>query len=74
MAELDPEEQTNLLIAMGDYLHKMHEITFEFPGYLSSLSGPTEPPDPNGWSAKTRETNACDIVICQIWKPFSFVF
>lgn len=64
MAEENQEAGSRLLIAVGDYLRKMHEITFQFPGYLSSLSGPTEPPDPNGWqhrcwSAKAREAFAC---------------
>jgi aminoglycoside phosphotransferase (APT) family kinase protein len=61
----DREEQSNLLIAVGNYLKRMHEITFEFPGYLSTLSGPTEPPDPNGWqhrcwSAQVREAGAAN--------------
>jgi len=64
MNEGNREEQSALFVAIGDYLRKMHEITFEFPGYLSTLSGPTEPPDPNGWqhrcwSAQARESDAC---------------
>jgi aminoglycoside phosphotransferase (APT) family kinase protein len=63
LMEADREMQFALLTAVGDYLRQMHQITFEFPGYLSALSGPPEPPDPIGWqhrcwSAKTREAEA----------------
>jgi len=65
VTEANREEQSALLIAVGNYIRKMHEITFEFPGYLSTLSGPTEVPNPNDWqhrcwSAKTREAIACN--------------
>ncbi|MCI0554528.1 MAG: phosphotransferase [Anaerolineae bacterium] len=63
MSEANREEQSALLIAIGDTIRKMHEINFAFAGYLSTLSGPMEPPDANGWqhrcwSATVRETNA----------------
>jgi Ser/Thr protein kinase RdoA (MazF antagonist) len=64
LREADRAEQSLLLMAVGDYLRQMHEITFAFAGYLSTLSGPSAPPDPAGWqhrcwSAKTRQAEAC---------------
>lgn len=64
-AEANQESQSILLIAVGDYMRRMHAISFEFPGYLSKVSGPMEPPNPNAWqhrcwSAKAREANACN--------------
>jgi aminoglycoside phosphotransferase (APT) family kinase protein len=63
LMEADRETQFTLLTVVGDYLRQMHKITFGFPGYLSTLSGPTESPDPAGWqhrcwSAKTRQAEA----------------
>jgi Ser/Thr protein kinase RdoA (MazF antagonist) len=64
LREADQETLFTLLTLVGDYLRQMHKITFEFPGYLSTLSGPPEPPKPGEWqhrcwSAKTREVEAC---------------
>ena len=39
----------NLLRTVGDYLRQMHDITFAFPGYLSTLAGPEKPPSPSDW-------------------------
>lgn len=63
LMEADQETLNTLLTVVGDYLRQMHKITFEFPGYLGTLSGPPGPPDPSGWqhrcwSAKTREVEA----------------
>ena len=63
LMEADQKTQDTLLNVVGDYLRQMHEITFEFPGYLSTLRGPPEPSDPAGWqhrcwSAKTRQVEA----------------
>ena len=63
LIEADRDTQYALLNVVGDYLRQMHKITFEFPGYLGTLSGPPGLPDPAGWqhccwSAKTREAEA----------------
>ena len=63
LGKADQEGGSELLSMVGQFLKRMHEITFEFPGYLGSLSGPTEPPNANGWqhrcwSAQVREANA----------------
>ena len=38
-----------LLRAVGDYLRRVHAVSFAFPGYVSSEHGPTSPPRPGGW-------------------------
>ena len=42
-------EPSALLPALGDYLRRMHAVTFAFPGYVSSEQGPTSPPRSGGW-------------------------
>ena len=49
LADLIPEARFGLIAAVGDYLRRMHAITFQFPGYLSDLAGPVAPPEPNAW-------------------------
>ena len=49
-----------LLRAVGDYLRRMHSVTFEFPGYVSGEEGPTKPRLPGTWqhrcwTAEARE-------------------
>lgn len=63
MREANPQEQSTLLAAVGAYLRQMHTITFANAGYLSTVTGPSVPPDPAGWqhrcwSAKAREAEA----------------
>lgn len=38
-----------LLETAGDYLRRMHTITFQYPGYIMAPAGPSGPPDPNSW-------------------------
>lgn len=38
-----------MLHAAGDYLRRMHAISFRHPGYVSSVDGPTREPNPNSW-------------------------
>jgi hypothetical protein len=42
------QEFAVLCSAAGDYLRRMHEIRFKYPGYLYG-DGPTAPPNPNEW-------------------------
>lgn len=56
-------QQRKLLVATGDYLRRMHAITFAHPGYLMSASGPLTPPaeqewQHRSWSPHARQTNA----------------
>jgi len=44
----DPQTFDALLKAVGAYLRRMHDITFEYPGYISA-NGPNAPLDPNQW-------------------------
>lgn len=37
-----------LLEKAGEYMGRMHSISFDFPGYIVN-DGPTVPPDENGW-------------------------
>jgi hypothetical protein len=58
----DKERFRALLMAVGEYLRRVHAITFAFPGYIMD-SGPTVPPDENGWqhpiwTAKRQQKNA----------------
>ena len=53
------------LRAVGDYLRRMHSVTFRFPGYVSSEEGPTRPRRPGAWqhrcwTAEARERLARD--------------
>ena len=38
-----------MLHAAGDYLRRMHAISFRYPGYVSSAEGPTSEPNPDDW-------------------------
>ena len=38
-----------LLLAVGDYLSKMHAIKFRFPGYVDSVNGPMMQPSVDEW-------------------------
>jgi Ser/Thr protein kinase RdoA (MazF antagonist) len=38
-----------LLRSVGDYLRRMHAITFAYPGYLMDRTGPRAPLDPGAW-------------------------
>lgn len=62
LQQADEERFRALLMAAGEYLRRVHAITFAFPGYIVG-SGPTAPPDENGWqhliwTAKRRQKNA----------------
>lgn len=53
------------LRAVGDYLRRMHSVTFQLPGYVSSEEGPTRPRRPGAWqhrcwTAEARERLARD--------------
>lgn len=58
------KRQRNILLStVGDYVQQMHCITFTFPGYLTTLDGPTTAPDPEQWqhrcwSAQRRQEEA----------------
>lgn len=48
------------LRSVGEYLRRMHSVTFEFPGYVSSEEGPTGPRrrgawEHRCWTAEARE-------------------
>ncbi len=48
------------LRAVGNYLRRMHSVTFEFPGYVSNEEGPNRPRRPGAWqhrcwTAEARE-------------------
>ncbi len=58
LAELRLEERFALIAAIGDYLRRMHAITFEFSGYLSRLAGPAAPPEPTGWQHRCWSAGA----------------
>jgi aminoglycoside phosphotransferase (APT) family kinase protein len=38
-----------LLRATGEYMSRMHAITFQFPGYITLAGAPASPPDPATW-------------------------
>ncbi len=62
LKQSDEERFRALLMAAGEYLRRVHAITFAFPGYIMD-SGPTAPPDENAWqhpiwTAKRRQKNA----------------
>lgn len=44
----DPATFASLLETAGDYLRRMHAITFPFPGYIVG-GGPAAPPDEDAW-------------------------
>ncbi len=53
------------LRAVGDYLRRMHSVTFRFPGYVSGEEGPTRPRRPGAWqhrcwTVEARERHARD--------------
>ena len=55
------------LRAVGDYLRRMHAVTFAYPGYVSSERGPTSPRCPGSWqhrcwSAESRQKHALNSV------------
>jgi len=55
------------LRAVGDYLRRMHAVTFAYPGYVSSERGPTSPRRPGSWqhrcwTAESRQKHALDSV------------
>ncbi len=49
LSRADADASARLLEAAGDYLRRMHAITFAYPGYIIEESGPTAPPDPESW-------------------------
>jgi len=56
-------QQHVLLATVGAYMRRMHSITFPFTGYLTTVNGPTTPPNPNGWqhrcwTARARQNSA----------------
>jgi aminoglycoside phosphotransferase len=58
----DARQFQPLLEKTGDYMRRMHAISFAFPGYITG-EGPTAPPDENGWqhpcwSAKKTQQEA----------------
>ncbi len=51
--------------AVGDYLRRMHTIEFAFPGYVSSVQGPTSPRQTGKWqhrcwTVESRQNHARD--------------
>jgi aminoglycoside phosphotransferase (APT) family kinase protein len=55
--------QRRLLVATGDYLRRMHAITFTHPGYLIDTDGPAAPPTDQdwqhrNWTPQARQRNA----------------
>lgn len=44
-----PAEANPLLRAVGAYLARMHTVTFPFSGYLMTLEGPEQAPNPAAW-------------------------
>jgi aminoglycoside phosphotransferase (APT) family kinase protein len=46
-------QQSQLLVATGDYLRRMHAITFTYPGYLMSAGGPATPPADQDWQHRS---------------------
>jgi aminoglycoside phosphotransferase (APT) family kinase protein len=46
-------QQSRLLVATGDYLRRMHAITFTSPGYLMSAGGPATPPTDQDWQHRS---------------------
>src|SRR5437899_2971286 len=62
LGQANQAQQRKLLVAAGDYLRRMHAITFAHPGYLMSMSGPLTPPTEQewqhrSWSPHARQTN-----------------
>lgn len=43
------QDVTPMLHAAGDYLRRMHTISFRHPGYVVSVDGPSREPNPNRW-------------------------
>ncbi len=63
-------QRHTLLSTVGSYLQQMHRITFTFPGYLTTLSGPTTPLDPQQWqhrcwSARHRQEGTLAYLVQQ---------
>ncbi|WP_161882053.1 aminoglycoside phosphotransferase family protein [Deinococcus alpinitundrae] len=45
-----PGDATELLRQVGQYLARMHALTFQFPGYLMNPAGPQGAPDAADWT------------------------
>jgi aminoglycoside phosphotransferase (APT) family kinase protein len=63
-------EQRQLLVATGDYLRRMHAITFTHPGYLMLTDGPAVPPSNQdwqhrSWTPQARQRNALSLLASQ---------
>src|SRR5712691_13036091 len=63
LGQANQAQQRKLLVATGDYLRRMHAVTFAHSGYLMYISGPLTPPTEQewqhrSWSPHLRQTNA----------------
>ncbi|GHO88629.1 phosphotransferase family protein [Dictyobacter formicarum] len=65
LGEASRQEIAQILYTVGNYLRRMHEITFAYPGYLLLEDGPTAPPDEQGWQHFTWTLQARRQVIHQ---------
>jgi len=63
---LDPAHWTAPLAAVGDYLRRMHAITFTHPGYI--MPGELDAPPADGswqhccWTARQRQRDALTLL------------
>jgi hypothetical protein len=51
------------LRAVGSYIRRIHDITFDYPGFVDNIAGPSSALDDNGyqhdvWTAKQKQKNA----------------
>ena len=57
LARADGEESGRLLGAVGDYLRRMHAVTFAYPGYVTG-AGPEAPPEEGEWQHRSWTAQA----------------
>jgi aminoglycoside phosphotransferase len=62
-----------LLQAAGRYLRAMHAIEFEYPGYVTSPDGPTEPPNPEEWRHGHWSSDVLETAAKSRWQDSSNV-
>ncbi len=53
LGQVTEAQQRQLLLATGDYLRRMHAITFTYPGYLMTTGGPATPPTQEEWQHRS---------------------
>lgn len=58
LAQAEPYQFDALLEAAGDYLHRMHAITFSYPGYITG-DGPLAAPAANEWQHPAWSAEEC---------------